>query len=231
MAEKKVMSLSFDDPAFDEKDERKGGGGGGDRKQYEPKFFEKGVYDVVIAETQVRGPVASDGNWTKIEMILKGTGEKKMKHYLLMPEGGNWKFVKDGKATMFCAHNFKNFCAAIGLDDPAYAMDLLKNGGMVGKHLKIETQWARNTCHMEYNKELRARVLVDTFGKPVELAKDRKFDKREEAELFCAQNNLKYNGWAEVKCFAPPALPNQFPKKAETAAAADIPADESDSPF
>jgi hypothetical protein len=233
MAEKKVMSLSFDDPAFAEEDEggsRRRGGGGGDRKQYEPKFFEKGVYDVVIAETSVQGPAAADANWTKIKMILKGTGEKKLTHYLLIPEGGNWKYIKDGKATMFCAHQFKGFCAAIGLDDPVFAMDLLKNGGMVGKYLKMETQWARNTCHIEYNKELKARILVNTFGEPVEAAKGLKFDKREEAELFCAQNNLKYNGFAEVKAFSPPALPNQFPKK-PSGAAADVPAEESKSPF
>jgi len=230
MADKKVIPLSFDDPSFAEDAPRKGGGG--DRKQYEPKFFEKGVYDVVIAETVVNGPASADGNWTKIKMVLKGTGEKKMTTTLLIPEGGNWKYVKDGKATMVCAHNFKNFCASIGLDDPAFAMDLLKNGGMVGKHLKIETKWAGYSCHMEYNKELKARVLVDNLGKTPDAAKGLKFEKREEAELFCAQNNLKYNGFAEVKCFMPPVLPNQFPKKPGAAEAkADIPADESSSPF
>jgi hypothetical protein len=75
-------------------------------------YFEPGHYDVVIDEVEYMGPAKNDTTWGNFKVTLKGTGEKSINSYILVPFQ-DYRYGE--KKSLFPYRNLKSFCDAIGV--------------------------------------------------------------------------------------------------------------------
>lgn len=79
----------------------------------EDKFFKPGKYEVVIDSVEYTGQAPNDPNWGKLTVTYKGTGEKTIKDFLLIP----FADVKYGvKGTLYPFRKIQKFGQALGTE-------------------------------------------------------------------------------------------------------------------
>ncbi len=127
---------------------------GNKKKEDTSKVLRPGLYDLTIAEVEYAGQ-ASDPNWGKLKLTLKGVGQKQVLDWLSIPVTDTMYTGKSGKATAYPFQLFKKFSEAVGVKVSISNLkntmnDLLGKSGeaLVGKNIGVVIGY--NRAHVNY---------------------------------------------------------------------------------
>lgn len=113
---------------------------GGPKREDTSKVFKPGKHDVVIEAVEYVGQ-ASDPNWGKLKLTLKGTGLKQTLDWLTIPVKDTMYQTKSGKSSPYMFQRIKRFAEAVGIK---LSVNNLRDGmisllGKSGEALKGKT--------------------------------------------------------------------------------------------
>lgn len=184
------------------------------------KYFKPGKYDVVINRVEFRGAAKSDPNWGNLEVEYRGTGEKLIRDYILVP----FKDVTYGeKKSLFPFQKVKQFCAALGHTVRVETLgDTLKSvfgntTKLTGKSVSIEVGYRKG--HIKWvGKTAEGNTILHIIDRDGNAVRDAdlnalEFADREAAEQFANDNKIAIDKYVNVLSYTQSATA-QAPAKA-----------------
>lgn len=168
-------------------------------------WFDPGKYDVVIDEIEYQGAPKGDSNWGKLAVTFKGTGERSITSFVLLP----FRDIKYGKKkTLFPFKQFKQFCSALGNNVTIETLpDTMKQvfsrpEKLKGATLSIEVgfrkgfvKYAGKTADGQNVHKLHTQdgnVVCDSSNQPI------LFPDRAAAFNYATENNIAVDEYANV---------------------------------
>lgn len=174
------------------------------------RHFRPGKHDVVIDKVEFKGLAEKDPNWGKLEVTLRGTGEKTTRDTVMIP----FKDVTYGaKKVLYPFKKLSQFCSSLGVElkvenlKSVMQSTFAKPEKLVGKPLSVVVAYTK--AHAEWagkdgegNSQYKL-VLGDgnTYcgadGKPL------LFPDYAAVAAFAKEQKIDYNGFCNVTEYCP----------------------------